>query len=204
MDTSKITYLPTTRSPCHIPRPTARRHSLSFHFFTEYTSPYTHCPLSRLSKTRLVLSRPASYIVMDMSSSMSSMMVVFTNSQNTPLYSTAWTPSSTGSYAGTCIFLIILASLLRCLLAFKSNVEQRWRANARNRPLVIVKGRNAEAGRPDAESETKTQTLITSRGVVEEVKGNRATSRGPVPFRLSVDLPRAALVLVISGVGYLL
>lgn len=132
------------------------------------------------------------------------MEMVFTNSHTTPLYSASWTPNSAGSYAGTCIFLVILASVLRALIAFKSIVEQRWLAQARNRRYVVVKGKTTEAGRIDRDSDAKEASLITAQGVEEPVKVVRAYQRGAVPFRLSVDVPRAAIVFVIAGVSYLL
>lgn len=132
------------------------------------------------------------------------MEMVFTNSHTTPLYSASWTPNSAGSYAGTCIFLVILASVLRALIAFKSIVEQRWLAQARNRRYVVVKGKTTEAGRIDRDPDAKEASLITAQGVEEPVKVVRAYQRGAVPFRLSVDVPRAAIVFVIAGVSYLL
>jgi hypothetical protein len=141
---------------------------------------------------------------MDMGSSMSGMMMIFTNAHNTPLYSASWTPNSAGSYAGTCIFLIILASILRALVAFKSLVEQKWLSQARNRRHVVVKGKTTEAGKIDVDPDAKPATLITAQGVEEPVKVFRAYAGGAVPFRLSVDVPRAAIVFVIAGVSYLL
>ena len=142
--------------------------------------------------------------MMAMGSSMSSMPMVFTNSHNTPLYSAGWTPNSPGAYAGTCIFLIALASILRGLFAAKSVVEHTWISQARNRRYVVVKGRTTEAGRIDADPDAKSASLITAQGVEEPVKVVRAYARGTVPFRLSVDVPRAAIVVVIVGVSYLL
>ena len=132
------------------------------------------------------------------------MAMVFTNSQSTPLYSTAWTPTSAGYYAGTCIFLIALASLLQGLFAFKAVLEQRWLARTRNRRFVLVKGQNTEAGKIDQDPEARTASLITAQGVEDRVKVVRADVRGAAPFRLSVDVPRATLVLVMAGVSYLL
>ena len=128
----------------------------------------------------------------------------FTTSQTTTLYSTSWTPSGAGSYAGTCIFLVILAIILRALVASKAVLEQRWLAKAHNRRYVLVKGKGTEAGRIDTDINAKTGSLITSQGVEENVKVVRAATKGVVPFRLSVDVPRAALVMVMSGVAYLL
>jgi Ctr copper transporter family len=142
--------------------------------------------------------------MMNMGSSTMGMDMVFTNSHSTPLYSASWTPNSAGSYAGTCIFLIILASILRGLIAFKSIVEQRWLTQARNRRYVVVKGKTTEAGKIDKGPDAKAASLITAQGVEEPVKVVRAYARIAVPFRLSVDVPRAAIVFVIAGVSYLL
>jgi Ctr copper transporter family len=142
--------------------------------------------------------------MMNMGSSTMGMDMVFTNSHSTPLYSASWTPNSAGSYAGTCIFLIILASILRGLIAFKSIVEQRWLTQARNRRYVVVKGKTTEAGKIDKGPDAKAASLITAQGVEEPVKVVRAYARSAVPFRLSVDVPRAAIVFVIAGVSYLL
>jgi hypothetical protein len=128
----------------------------------------------------------------------------FVIAKNTPLFSANWAPNSAASYAGTCIFLILLASVLRCLPALKAVLEQRWMAKARCRRYVVVKGKGTEAGKVDSDPAAKTGSLITANGVEENVKIVRADTRGAVPFRLSVDLPRAGLVTVIAGVAYLL
>lgn len=142
--------------------------------------------------------------MMDMSSSMPSMPVVFTNAHNTPLYSASWTPNSPGAYAGTCIFLIGLATFLRGLIAFKSITERGWMSRAQKRRYVVVQGMTTEAERIEADPDAKNASLITVQGVEEPVKVVRAYQRGAVPFRLSVDVPRAAIMVVIAGIGYLL
>lgn len=53
---------------------------------------------------------------------MSQMIMTFFTSTTTPLYSKDWTPNGEGQYAGTCIFLIILAFLFRGILAIRSAV----------------------------------------------------------------------------------
>ncbi|KAL8823746.1 MAG: hypothetical protein Q9191_005585 [Dirinaria sp. TL-2023a] len=136
---------------------------------------------------------------------MSSMMSnVFTTITSTPLYSTAWTPATTGSYAGTCIFLIVLATISRCLAAGKHLLEHRWLDNELNRRYVSVRGTPTEVERINSDSRAKTGTLITERGVEEHVRVVRRKRKGVVPWRFSVDLPRAAYVMVLSGVQYLL
>ncbi|CAK7217485.1 hypothetical protein SCUCBS95973_003169 [Sporothrix curviconia] len=57
-----------------------------------------------------------------MAMDMSEMSMTFFYSLMTPLFSAAWTPSTTGQYAGTCIFLIVLAVIHRALVAFRSAV----------------------------------------------------------------------------------
>jgi len=133
-----------------------------------------------------------------------SMSMLFTNSHTTPLYSSAWTPTSDEGYAGTCIFLIILAIILRLLFAFKAICEQRWLVAAQNRRYILVRGKVTEAGRIDQDPDAKMGSLITAHGVEENVKVIRAPAGAVVPFRLSVDVPRALLVTIIAGVSYLL
>jgi len=136
---------------------------------------------------------------------MSSMgMAGFTTSQNSPLYSSSWTPSSPSQYAGTCIFLILLAALGRFLVAVKAVAERRWLAVALNRRYVVVAGQSSEASLVDQDPDAKAASLITPQGVQESVKVVRRTTRGPQPWRFSVDLPRALLFLCIATVTYLL
>ena len=132
------------------------------------------------------------------------MTMVFTNSHTTPLYSSSWTPTSEGSYAGTCIFLVVLAIILRCLFAIKAVAEHKWLAKARDRRYILVKGKGNEAGKIEVDADAKTGSLLTAQGVEENVKVVRSAARPVMPFRLSVDVPRAVLVLAIAGVAYLL
>lgn len=137
------------------------------------------------------------------SSSMSTSMV-FTNTHDAPLYSSAWSPTTSGAYAGTCIFLIVLAILDRCLIAFKATMERHWRAVHLNRRYVAIAGKSTESGRIDADPNVKLASLVTAQGVEETVKVVHSIPSGPIPWRFSVDLPRAVLYLCIAGVSYLL
>ena len=141
---------------------------------------------------------------MSTSTSSMSMTMVFTNTHDTPLFSNAWTPSSSGSYAGTCIFLIILAIIDRCLMALKAIMERHWLATYLNRRYVTVAGKSTEAGKIDSDPDAKLASLITAQGVEESVKVVHNISHGPIPWRFSVDLPRAVLFLGIVGISYLL
>lgn len=115
-----------------------------------------------------------------------------------------WTPTSRGGYAGTCIFLIILAIIGRSLMAFKALMEHRWLAAHLKRRYIVVAGKNPEAGGIASDPEAKPATLVTAQGVEENVRVVYRYTHEPIPWRFSVDLPRALIFLCIAGVGYLL
>ena len=133
---------------------------------------------------------------------MSGMRMVFTNSHDILLYSTAWTPHSAGAYAGTCISLIVVALVLRCLFALKPVLEQKWRARAQSRRCALVRGKVTEAGKIEDGSDAKNGCLVTTHGVEPNVKVVYTNAREVIPFRLSVDVPRAAIVMI-SGLNRL-
>jgi hypothetical protein len=138
---------------------------------------------------------------MDLSSPM---IMIFNTVTNTPLYSTSWTPQSTGQYAGTCIFLILLASILRCLYALRTVLEQRWLDQARQRRYIVVAGNTPEAEKVERDEDTKSGALLTSQGVEERVRIVKRGKRQPMPWRWGTDFMRAGLATVIVGTAYLL
>jgi len=83
-------------------------------------------------------------------------------------------------------------------------LELRWSAAARNRRYVVVAGRVPESGRIENNPDAKEGSLITAQGIEERVKVVQAMKQPAIPFRLSVDVPRALMTLVTVGVGYLL
>lgn len=99
-------------------------------------------------------------------------------STSTSLYSSKWKPSSTSQYAGTCIFIIILATIFRALYSYRTMQEHRRRTVDLERAPIIVSGDDNKRA------------------------GNRKGVRRP--WRISTDVPRASLDTVIAGVGYLL
>jgi len=156
----------------------------------------------------------------DMSGNMTMMSssdvgMTFFSSSTTPLYAMSWQPTSPGGYAGTIIFLILLGIASRGLVAARTFFESRWHHAALRRRYVVVaapegseadeKGpaRRTLAERLAADPAGSTATL-TANGVEEDVRVVQAPVRGPVPWRFSVDLPRAGLVTVQIGVMYLL
>lgn len=109
------------------------------------------------------------------------MMNTFFASTSTPLFSTKWTPSTTGKYAGTCIFIITLAFFFRGLFSYRAIRE---RIN-----------HDIELKKKDEERATLDERDIGA--------GNRKR-RGNVPWEITTDVPRALLDTLIAGVGYLL
>ncbi|KAK2038062.1 hypothetical protein LZ31DRAFT_534008 [Colletotrichum somersetense] len=124
-----------------------------------------------------------------MSMSMADMTMTFFQAVRTPLYSDAWTPGNKGQYAGTCIFLIALGSILRLLLALKPVLEERlWR----NSPTHV---NNDSGSARDAESgEAGKAGVVVKTEVVQRWQGWRA---GPAAARATYEV-------IVGGIGYLL
>jgi copper transporter 1 len=107
---------------------------------------------------------------------MSQMMMTFFTSTETPLYSKDWTPSGAGQYAGTCIFLIVLAFLFRGLLALRTRL-----------PML-------RDGWESVEHQKDTKDL----------EWVAAADRAKEPWRVNTALARAILDTILAGVSYLL
>jgi len=135
--------------------------------------------------------------------SMSSMSMTFFTSTVTPLYSSIWTPATTGAYAGTCIFLIILATIFRGLLAVKAWKETAWLDAEFNRRYVTVAGKQPETEKIVADIDSK-HMLLTANGVEEDVVVVKKRSHGIRPWRITTDPIRAVMDTVLAGVSYLL
>ncbi|KAG9722399.1 Ctr copper transporter, partial [Aureobasidium melanogenum] len=172
--------------------------------------------MSHMSSSTMAMSSTTSAAtstgMSDMSSmsGMGSMSMVFTTVHNTPLYSKAWTPTSTGAYAGTCIFLIVLAVISRLLQAWRHTLEQKFHDKAMKRRYVVVRGeQEGEQSLDESEAAKETsekQAILTSRGLDEKVRVITATSRSKetTPWRITTELPRACVYTLQAGLGYLL
>ncbi|KAI5371117.1 putative Ctr copper transporter [Septoria linicola] len=139
--------------------------------------------------------------------SMGSMSMVFTTDHSTALYSSAWTPQSTGAYAGTCIFLIILGVISRLLLAYRHVLETKWHDKAVKRRYVMVAGESASERQLDTTADEKSeQATLTMRGLDENVRVVRMPRQQAqgTPWRFSTDLPRACIFTLQAAVGYFL
>ena len=133
----------------------------------------------------------------------SMMSVTFYSSTMTPLYSTSWQPTTTAGYAGTCIFLIALATIFRGLLALKAWKEAAWFDAEFNRRYVVVAGKPSKTERISQDSDSK-RMILTENGVEEDVIVVQKRSRDIRPWRITVDPLRALIDTIIAGVAYLL
>ena len=136
---------------------------------------------------------------------MSMMQMVFYTSSTTPLYSMSWAPMTTATYALTCIFFIGLGSAFRACFAVKRCLERAWSDQENHRRRVLVMGRYLEEDQDVEKVDPKIGPFVVEREV--EKKQIVITSTVKIraaPWRLSVDVPRAALVTVTGGIGYLL
>ncbi|KAJ5629709.1 Ctr copper transporter [Penicillium herquei] len=117
---------------------------------------------------------------MDMSSTSSSDMsstdMVFnTNNLSAMLFSQAWMPTTTAGYVGTWFFLFFLAIIWRASAASLAKLDAFWAAKNARYSILINGG----------------QDQPTQKDLVQA-------------WRLSVNLPRAALRMIHQGIAYLL
>ncbi|KAK9449121.1 Ctr copper transporter family-domain-containing protein [Limtongia smithiae] len=151
-------------------------------------------------------SSSSSSSTMDMSSDDSMSEMYFHTSISDYLFSTGWTPSTRGRYAGTCIFLIVLAVINTFVHVFKFRANRYLNARADRLATVLIRGGNGE----DTASEQE-KTVSAGGAVGELASAVRAEAITPIfdfrdvrPWRLSVDVPLALLQLLFVGISYLL
>lgn len=122
-----------------------------------------------------------------MSMSMSDMAMTFFTSFKTPLYGDGWTPSSQGHYAGTCIFLIVLAVILRIMIAVRPILEGRlWTDGIKHSMDDHVLGEEPQ------------KQVSGVRQSLQEM--GRRWSR----WRVNPAAGRATYELLLAGIAYLL
>ncbi|KAL3488038.1 Ctr copper transporter family-domain-containing protein [Aspergillus germanicus] len=130
------------------------------------------------------------------SMSMSTMSMTFFTSTKTLLFSNAFSPTTQGQYAGTCIFLIALALILRFMIALRPVLERRvWNdgprgfAHGAGDSSVVVEEAQAVSEKPGSRSKVTVAQDIRSRWSNWKVNcaGGRATYE-----------------VVVAGVAYLL
>lgn len=123
-----------------------------------------------------------------MSMSMADMKMTFFTSFKTPLFADDWTPASKGHYAGTCIFLIVLAVILRVLIALRPILEGRvWTDGVRH-------GEDLHAA-----LHTHQKPYVSGWRLSLQELGNRWSR-----WRVNPAAGRATYELLLAGVAYLL
>jgi len=139
------------------------------------------------------------------------MAMTFVVSTATPLFSAAWTPRTLGQYVGTCVFLIALSFVFRFVLAWKQVLEHRWaRAEAARKPVVVVGGGGGGSSEEDLNKEPQKDEKAKPSSDGSSSSGSSSSSSSSSegwsgrPWRFSTELPRAALTVVSTGLGYLL
>ena len=83
-------------------------------------------------------------------------------------------------------------------------LDRKLMDRERNRRYIVVKGKPTAEQVINKDPDASTGTLVTERGSEESVRIVKRNVRAVMPWRLSVDLPRAAFVTLMSGIGYLL
>ncbi|KAK9260263.1 Ctr copper transporter [Lipomyces tetrasporus] len=135
---------------------------------------------------------------MDMSSSMSMSSMSFHTSASDFLFATGWTPSSTGQYAGICIFLIVLAVMYRFLHVLKHRTERYFSAR------TLLNMRNIATTTNHLQTDTYADSLEKSAAEATVQSEHPLQFRNVRPWRVSVDVPLSLIQLVLSAVSYLL
>lgn len=150
----------------------------------------------------------------DSSSGMShSMAMTFHSNMVDALFSDQWVPSNRGQYAGTCIFIVFFAMIYRGLFVVKFKLDEKLiKCGKLNKQVVALTDigrdqpykslRDIEDELDEEEEQERLQKL--ERPEQPSPAPTMTTRQGPRPWRLSVDVPRAAIQTVLSGVGYLL
>ncbi|OTB00398.1 hypothetical protein M426DRAFT_237391 [Hypoxylon sp. CI-4A] len=121
----------------------------------------------------------------------SQMVMTFFFSYTTSLFSKSWTPTNPAQYAGTCIFLIVLAITMRVMLVLKPILERSlWNAAVEPGGELI----------PDDEAGFQKGEII--RPHIKRVYS--AVIRRWAAWRFRTSLSRAIFELLLATVGYLL
>ncbi|KAJ5726324.1 uncharacterized protein N7483_007681 [Penicillium malachiteum] len=121
-----------------------------------------------------------------MTMSMSEMSMTFFTSFKTPLFSADWTPTSKGTYAGTCIFLIALSVILRVLIALRPVLESRlWTDGVRHNSEPLI-------------------DTIPGKHVSGVQQSLNEFSKRWSRWRVNPAAGRATFELIVAGISYLL
>jgi solute carrier family 31 (copper transporter), member 1 len=126
---------------------------------------------------------------------------MFSTGPGTPLYSPTWIPVSEGNYAGTCLFLVVLAFIFRALVSLRSILKRRAIDTDLNSRYTIISRRPAE----DINNDPQSPRSPLKENIDED---NVIVVRRPVkvvrPWKLTPAVVRSVVDVVTVGVVYLL
>jgi hypothetical protein len=107
------------------------------------------------------------------------MPMTFFTSTTTPLYTTAWKPTTPSHYALTCLFLVLLCIVFRALLAARCNLQVFLQVLDRvGRKKAAERGPSCCAeGEVDEEGDDDDGDLRDEKNVIEAI--GQAVGRGP-------------------------
>jgi solute carrier family 31 (copper transporter), member 1 len=111
------------------------------------------------------------------------MDMIFHQSVTTPLFSAAWAPAGQASYAGTCVFLIVLALVHRILQAAIHTVLRSTRPSNDTGSAYVA-----------TDVEGKRSALARQLGTEWHMH----------PFELGTEIVRGLIDVFVDGIGYLL
>ncbi|KAK9327241.1 Ctr copper transporter family-domain-containing protein [Lipomyces starkeyi] len=159
-------------------------------------------PMDMSTSTTMTMAMPTSSSSssmggMDISSSTSMSSMSFHTSKSDFLFATGWTPSSTGQYAGICIFLIVLAVIYRFMHVLKHRTERYFSARTR-----INMGNIATTHHPHTDTDAGSLEKYAAEATIQAE--HPLQFRNVRPWRVSVDVPLSLIQLVLSTVSYLL
>ncbi|KAI1089571.1 Ctr copper transporter family-domain-containing protein [Rostrohypoxylon terebratum] len=138
-------------------------------------------------------------------SQMSPMSMTFFVSSTTSLFFKAWTPTTSAEYAGTCIFLIVLAVVMRFMLALKPIFEKSIWNTAVGPGGELVP--DEEAGFHKEEMPTQSPLMRAYGDIRKRWAARRfSTSLGRASFELSLAIVGYLLMLAVMtmNIGYFL
>ncbi|CCG81137.1 putative Ctr copper transporter [Taphrina deformans PYCC 5710] len=146
-------------------------------------------------------------------STMGTMMSMTFHSNTTDsLWFSGWTPKSGVAYAFTIVALVAFGIMYRALNAYAATRERRVRVTNLEKANVVVQSMGANVPDHVRESQVDSTTILKEPTAIRSntttsISSSRLTSdnvRLINPWRLSVDLPRGMIHVVIAGTGYLL
>lgn len=129
------------------------------------------------------------------------MPVIFHTTMSTSLFSEAWTPRTSGQYAGTCIALVVFTIILRALIAFKPRLEAAvWNTRDRSpeRGRLLVRG-DDEAQKEGQRVERDSAELSSQAKTPHQKNGV-----GHFLREVGSSISKALYDVVIAFLGYLL